>query len=428
MSGTFGSVSLNGKLHVSIASLPPSHLCATRPLASLLPSPADALTWLGDRCSIVADGRTATITVTGTQAIRQASSEWTNVCQDALVDTDSTIDEGSSRLCGPVALASFGFAWNTRGVLIIPHTAIVERDGARFVITTALDQDPADPIQAASALAEAALSTQLTRPKGLMTQAGRMTQNQWLSAVRRVIRRLNSGAASKVVMSRDMVVDSPTAMDERYLVTQLHEQFPSTWTYAVAGLVGATPEILASKEADHVYSRVLAGTAAPGNADELMSSDKNRREHALAVESVTRRFEPMATSVECPPEPSVIELPNVIHLATEVNAVVPDHSLLDVVAALHPTAAVCGTPTTLAYDLLESFEQTRRGRYSGPVGWVDANGDGEFGIALRCGQFTRERTQIRVFAGGGIMPDSVPEMELAETRAKMSPVLDALGV
>ena len=159
-----------------------------------------------------------------------------------------------------------------------------------------------------------------------------------------------------------------------------------------------------------------------------MSSDKNRREHALAVESVTRRLEPMATSVECPPEPSVIELPNVIHLATEVNAVVPDHSLLDVVAALHPTAAVCGTPTTLAYDLLESFEQTRRGRYSGPVGWVDANGDGEFGIALRCGQFTRERTQIRVFAGGGIMPDSVPEMELAETRAKMSPVLDALGV
>lgn len=115
-------------------------------------------------------------------------------------------------------------------------------------------------------------------------------------------------------------------------------------------------------------------------------------------------------------------------MATEVTAHVPGANVLDIVGALHPTAAVCGTPTKLAFDLLERLEGTERGRYTGPVGWVDRTGAGEFGIALRCGQLSSDRRDIRVFAGGGIMPDSIPGVELAETHAKMRPVLDALGL
>lgn len=126
--------------------------------------------------------------------------------------------------------------------------------------------------------------------------------------------------------------------------------------------------------------------------------------------------------------PLSLMITNVTHLVTEIRAEVPEGNLLDIVAALHPTAAVCGSPRKLAFDILSNIEGTRRGRYSGPVGWIDGTGGGEFGIALRCGQLTDDGRRIRIFAGGGIMPDSVPAVELAETRAKMKPVLQAIGL
>lgn len=159
-----------------------------------------------------------------------------------------------------------------------------------------------------------------------------------------------------------------------------------------------------------------------------MESKKDRAEHSLAVESVARALDPITETLNVPEEPQILDLPNVSHLATDVTATLPGAGVLDVVDALHPTAAVCGTPRTVAFHLLEDFESTERGRYSGPVGWIDAEGDGEFGIALRCGQVSEDGREVRVFAGGGIMPDSIPEVELAETRAKMAPVLQALGV
>ena len=186
--------------------------------------------------------------------------------------------------------------------------------------------------------------------------------------------------------------------------------------------------MLASLRSGRFKSRVLAGTSEPGEGESLLSSAKNRTEHHLAVESVARALAPLAEVMTVPAEPSLLDLPNVTHLATDVEAVIQDANVLDIVGALHPTAAVCGTPTSLAFSILEDLEGTQRGRYSGPVGWIDAAGDGEFGIALRCGQLSEDHKQIRVFAGGGIMPDSVPDLELAETRAKMRPVLEALGV
>ena len=255
-----------------------------------------------------------------------------------------------------------------------------------------------------------------------------MTQSKWKEAVRRLIGMLQSGAASKVVLTRDILVSASQPIDERQVLNSLRERYPTTWVYALNGLVGATPEMLASLHDGQFVSRVLAGTGEPGRGAELRDSMKNRTEHHLAVESVARAVAPLSESLDLPSDPEVLELPNVTHLSTEVRAFIRDSNVLDVVDALHPTAAVCGTPTNLAYSILEDIEGTQRGRYSGPVGWIDGAGDGDFGIALRCGQLSDDHKQIRVFAGGGIMPDSIPDAELAETRAKMRPLLQVLAL
>lgn len=186
-------------------------------------------------------------------------------------------------------------------------------------------------------------------------------------------------------------------------------------------------------------SRVLAGTiqrSAVARQDahlgaELRASEKDLGEHALAVDSLLEGLRPHCESVELPPEPRVLELPNVLHLATDVVASlrtdVPAPSALALASALHPTAAVGGTPTGRSTEILAEVEQMDRGRYAGPVGWIGADGDGEWGIALRSGMLTSDPHLIRLFAGCGIVADSEPTAELAESEAKLEPMRWALG-
>lgn len=409
-------------LHVRVAALPGDHPAAGVALVDLLPSPDAPLAWLGDRTSMVGWGEALRIEVRGRHAIREAAREWDSARARAVVAAPEDAP------VVPVALGSFGFAWETPGFLVVPSVLVIDDEGGRWIVSTAAGSEPGEPLEALDAALREREEQPVRAPRGLWTETGRMTQTQWMESVRRLITRLRTGAASKVVMSRDMVVSAAEPVDERHLLVRLHELYPTTWAYAVDGLIGASPEMLASMSTGTVFSRVLAGTTAAGEGAELLSSMKDRTEHLLAVESVARALSPIADTLDVPTEPRVIDLPNVSHLATDVTATLGAANVLDVVAALHPTAAVCGTPTKLAFDLLESFESTRRGRYSGPVGWIDASGEGEFAIALRCGQVSHDRRSVRVFAGGGIMPDSVPEVELAETRAKMAPVLEALGV
>lgn len=379
-------------------------------LLDLAPNADGLLCWIGQDRQIVGWGEAARFEFSGRHAIREASTVWAEVA-------------ASSAGAIPVALASFAFGSTATSLLIVPKVAIVRDHGVTNVLTAADGKEPLSADEALSGPREP-----VSPPSGLWTDPGRMTQGQWQHAVRRLVSLLKSGAASKVVLTRDILVSAATSIDQRFLAERLLELYPTTWVYAVQGLIGATPEILAAKSGDQVVSRVLAGTAAPGGGTDLLASMKDRSEHHFAVESVARALAPMAEEMTVPSEPGLIDLPNVTHLATEVSATVKEASVLDVIHALHPTAAVCGTPTTLAYDILEQIEGTQRGRYSGPVGWVDGTGAGEFGIALRCGQLDDERKKIRVFAGGGIMPDSVPAIELAETRAKMRPILEALGL
>lgn len=417
-------------LDVRVAHVPSEY--AHTPLLDLLPSPRDILGWIGADYAMVGWGRAWSEELTGRHAIRQAARHWDLIRQSARVSSSLSSPRA------PIALASFGFAWATPGILVVPEVLVVDGPCGRHIITARAvghighsdtsDAGAPDPMEALSATLKERASHPVSEPQGLWTAPGRMSQSRWTDSVRRLITRLRTGVASKVVMSRDMLVSAATALDERFLLSRLRELYPMTWGFAVGGLVGATPEMLASMHDGVMTSRVLAGTSDRGQGQELLTNMKERTEHLLAVESVARALSPLAESLEVPDTPRLLDLPNVTHLATDVRAVLNEANVLDVVSALHPTAAVCGTPTPLAFDLLLTFEETRRGRYSGPVGWIDGAGEGEFGIALRCGQVEDDGSCLRVFAGGGIMPDSVPEAELAETRAKMRPVLDALGI
>jgi menaquinone-specific isochorismate synthase len=222
------------------------------------------------------------------------------------------------------------------------------------------------------------------------------------------------------------------------LLERLAGRYPGCWSFAVDGLIGATPEMLVRREKGLVTSRVLAGTIRRSGDDardlalaaSLARSSKDLEEHEYAVRSVADALAPHCTSMNVPESPFVLHLANVMHLATDVTGVLADDtSSLGLAAALHPSAAVCGTPTVVAAHLIDEIEGMDRGRYAGPVGWMDADGDGEWGIALRCAEVDpSDARKLRLFAGCGIVAGSEPADELAESSAKLLPMRGALTV
>ena len=257
-----------------------------------------------------------------------------------------------------------------------------------------------------------------------------------MGVVAEAVRRINGGDLEKVVLARDLIATAAEPIDVRWPLRRLAEEYPTCWTFHVDGIFGATPELLVRRERGLVTSRVLAGTIRRTGDDardlslaaRLARSSKDLEEHEYAVRSVAEALEPHCSSMNVPEAPFVLHLPNVMHLATDVAGVVHDAATvtsLELAAALHPSAAVGGTPTTVATELIAQIEGMERGRYAGPVGWMDADGDGEWGIALRSA--TIEGNTVRLFAGCGIVADSDPEAELAETQGKFVPVRDSLS-
>lgn len=263
----------------------------------------------------------------------------------------------------------------------------------------------------------------------------------WLEAVADLLRRIDAGEVDKVVLARDHAVWSQDPFRVGAIAARLHARFPSCWTFHHDGLVGATPELLLARRGRDLRSLVLAGTTRrdPDPAiDErlgraLLASAKDRREHAAAAESVVAGLRSVATDVDAPDEPELLELDNLRHLATPVRATLAGgttgaHAVgptaVEIADRLHPSAAVGGSPRGPALGLIERLEGMDRERYAAPVGWMDATGDGEFGIALRCARLSGARA--RLFAGAGIVAGSLPEEELAETRLKLLAMQHAL--
>lgn len=265
---------------------------------------------------------------------------------------------------------------------------------------------------------------------------GEMDELRWLDAVSAAIASIKKGTLSKVVLARDEVVWSKAAFSERTIAMRLAQTFPQCFTFVCDGLVGATPELLVRRRGREVESLVLAGSARRGRdpnddgaeADRLFNSAKERSEHSLALESVRDALRVACSDVAASTEPEILRLANVQHLATRITGSLDDPapSVLELLDLLHPTAAVGGVPRDAALTAIRQAEGNLRGRYAGPVGWVDADGNGEWGIALRCALVSGDRA--RLFAGAGVMAGSFPEAELEETRLKFRAMEGALGL
>jgi menaquinone-specific isochorismate synthase len=335
-------------------------------------------------------------------------------------------DEAAMPGSGLIAFGSFAYADDPgASVLVVPEVVVGRRGSTAWVTTIGRGSVSPTPRVAPTAPP--------TRPAGAAFSDGAMSGADWERVVTDAVSRIKAGSLDKVVLARDLVADLDAPLDVRAPLSLLAERYPACWTFHVRGLFGSTPEMLVRRERGLVASRVLAGTIRRtgddahdlGLAAALARSSKDLEEHEFAVRSVAQALAPHCTSMNVPEAPFVLHLPNVMHLATDVTGVLGDAaSSLALAAALHPSAAVGGTPTADAVALIGEIERLDRGRYAGPVGWIDAEGDGEWGIALRSAEF--EGTRVRLFAGCGIVADSYPADELAEAAAKFIPVRDAL--
>jgi len=396
-------------------------------LARLPPSPA--LAWVRQGSGLVGWGEVARVTLPAGEDRFTAGEKWLRDVFDDAESDDQVRLPGS----GPVAFGSFTFDPASDGsVLIIPRTILGRAPEGRAWLTTIADGNGPGP-QADDPAGQVPRADEPLPPANLRWHDGSLTAPQWEHAVSVAVGRISSGELRKVVLARDIFATAADPIDPRILLRRLAARYPDCFTFACADLVGATPELLVRRQGREIRALVLAGTAPRGArpaedaelASALLASVKNTEEHAYAVTSVREALAPICSDLDVSARPSLLKLANVHHLGTPVRGTLTaDRSALSLAGALHPTAAVCGTPTDAALEAIRELENMERGRYAGPVGWVDAHGNGEFGIALRCAELDGHRA--RLFAGCGIVAGSDPTAEIAETEVKLRPMRHAL--
>ncbi len=398
--------------------------------------PSRPLAWLrrGDGIVAVGDAIVETVRIpAGAATLRSAAiaRAWRELAQDAEID-----DELGLPGSGLVAFGALTFDEDSAAdsILVVP-ALVIGRHHGRTWLTRIRSSSASAPAPAPRP--EAATIAYGPHWAGTVGPGAQSPQG-YQDSVRQALERIAAGELSKVVLARDLTGSIPAGSDLRRLVRALSTGYPDTWAFAVDGLIGASPETLVTVQQRTVTARVLAGTIGRGadaDADtvassHLASSTKDLDEHEYAVQSVLASLRPHTRALAASEQPFLLKLPNLFHLATDVEGELADGgSSLDLVGALHPTAAVAGTPTSAAIAAIRELEPFDRGRYAGPVGWVDAAGNGEWAIALRCAQFTPAETDIAVtaYAGAGIVAGSDPESELLETRVKFRPLVDALA-
>ncbi|WP_314457092.1 chorismate-binding protein [uncultured Actinomyces sp.] len=431
----------------------PDDALAGLELVDLLAGREAVCSWVHEGRGLIGLGRVLAIEAHGADRIEALRAAWRAVVGAAWW-RDALVRPGT----GPVALGTITFSPTSEqpSALVVPE-ALVGLDDSGAWLTTAVPEavDGAEPehpdpellLKAMVAQALPVIGRERAGDDGdsggtAAVETGALSEEQWCEAVSATQERMRAGQARKVVLARDVLACPAAPLATGTVLRRLACDYPSTWVFAVDQTVGASPELLLRLRDRHLISRVLAGTARRHAGEDALTtarlaswlegSEKNNREHELARASAITALEPLCSVVEAPAR-FVLTLPNVLHLASDVTGVVAgDTGALALVDALHPTAAVCGTPTPAAARLIEEAESMDRGRYAGPVGWVDWHGEGEWCIALRSAQLPTggpgPHSPARVFGGGGIMPDSDPIDELAETIAKMRPMLGALGV
>ena len=332
---------------------------------------------------------------------------------------------------GPIAFGSFTFDPGSDGSELVVPSIVVGRAGGRSWMTrTGWGEAPAPDAVAAAPHAGGG-----GRPEVAGHDRPALDDASFFRAVEAAREAIGRGGLDKVVLSLQAVATAESPFEVRRVLRRLAAAYPQCYTFAAGTLIGASPELLVRREGHAVRSVPLAGSCRRGDGpveDEalgqaLLASRKDRWEHDLAVVTVVDSLRPLCRKLRIDPQPFVLRLANVAHLATEVaGELTGEETALEVAGAVHPSAAVCGTPTRKALALIRELEGVNRGRYAGPVGWVGADGDGEWAIALRCAELTG--ATARLFAGAGIVSESDPAAELEEARLKLAPVLSALDL
>ncbi|MGK9147570.1 isochorismate synthase [Plantibacter flavus] len=383
---------------------------------------ASPILWQRKGHGMVGLGEALRLEFTGPDRFTRAAAAWREVAAAAAV-TDHVRRPGT----GLVAFGTFAFddTSTATSVLIVPRTIIGRYADVSFITRiSAADQTGAEPDV-----------TGYGPEYRLQLVPGVQTREGYVAAAEQAVARIRAGELSKVVLARDLTGHLPAEADLRRVLFDLALGYPDCWTYAVDGFIGSSPETLVRVDRGTVSARVLAGTISRGpDADSdhdqavaLATSTKDQDEHQFAVQSVLTALQAHSSQLRRSDIPFTLKLPNLWHLATDIEGRLSDgSSALDLIDGLHPTAAVAGTPTPDALELIRELEPFDRGRYAGPVGWVDASGDGEWAVALRCAQVDPDG-DITAYAGCGIVADSDPAAELLETKMKFRPIVEAFG-
>ncbi len=399
----------------------------------------DGVVFVHENVGLAGVGRAARITVPRTGG--SADADTVAAALGAIAHDDAVHHPGS----GPVAIGALPFDPHTPGTLIVPRIVVGRaEDGTRWVTTIATGDD-----QPSTAEVDAVVGRGLDGPTGFARDAGLDAADEgpgsysitalrpaaeWCDAVAEATSRLRNGVAGKVVLARAIEVTTDRPLLASALMTQLRRSYPASHLFSIDGFVGATPELLVARSGDRVRAHPMAGTA-PRSGDpsadarlaaSLLASSNTRAEHRHTIDMVHDTLLPWCSYLDEEAEPTVVAMANVQHLGTRLDGQLsnPPASVLELVAALHPTPAVGGTPRDVALRLIAELEGLDRRRYAGPVGWVDAAGNGTWAVGIRSAELSG--TAARLYAGVGVVADSDPAEELAETRAKLQALLGAV--
>jgi salicylate biosynthesis isochorismate synthase/menaquinone-specific isochorismate synthase len=403
-----------------------------------------------DGSALAALGSVRLLEARGEDRFVQIARRWRALASAALADWG-----GGHPGSGLVALGGFAFAprgsesaeWDgfASASLVVPEISLSRRSDRTFLtvnVEVAPDDVASDLLGRAERrlgeLRSASLPLLDPAPTGTYRVQSSMPPSHYEEAVRQAVQRIRAGELEKVVLAREVQVQAPADHDPAAVLGLLREEFPSCYVFAVgrgdATFIAASPELLVRRDGQRASTVALAGSIARSAdpavddhlGERLLRSDKDREENAIVARRIARTLRPHAVWVTAAPEPVLVRVANIQHLATPIRAQLTNAvGAIELAGALHPTPAVGGEPSELAQRMIPSLEGLDRGWYAGPVGWTDASGDGEFCVALRCA-LLRGRL-ARLYAGCGIVRDSDPAGELAETEVKLGALLPLLA-
>lgn len=377
---------------------------------------ADGMLFVRDGVGVAGRGVVATATGRGIERVL------------ASIDHD---DRSGGVAPGPTAFGIKPFAPEAPAEFFVPVVAVGrDRDGRGWMTVVGPDGAASEPSLADLTAAPPRVAAGSYRIEAVSDVAA------YLRAVGRAAAAAQRGELTKTVIARAIEVIADEPIDVGGVLARLRATFGSSYRFSIDGFIGASPELLVEVDGREVRSYPLAGTAPRTGdaetdrrlADELAASTKNQLEHRVVIDVVHDTLLPWCSYLDWEPEPGIVTVANVQHLGTAIEGVLrtPRPHVVELVDALSPTPALGGHPRGAALDLIAATEHPRRGRYGGAVGYVDAAGNGTWAVAIRCAELSSDRRTARLWAGGGIVAESEPEAELAETQAKFQAMLSAI--